>query len=124
MQVIRILNQVYLPGKYWSNRNKTSRKFKLLVLKIRNLKNQKDYLIYVRHLIIIFFLFLIYSFLLGNYCEHGKILRKEVYSLAKQIPILAQRNTENFDTSEYSKITSNALKLATNEQKSVLENIS
>jgi hypothetical protein len=39
MQVIRILNQVYLPGKYWSNRNKTSRKFKLLVLKIRNFLN-------------------------------------------------------------------------------------
>lgn len=39
MQIIRILNQQFLPAKNWSYRNKTSRKFKLLVLKIKGFLN-------------------------------------------------------------------------------------
>lgn len=61
----------------------------------------------------------------GNYCEHGKSLRKEVNNLAKQIPILSQRNEENFVTDEYSKVISQALLnlSASNEQKTVFENV-
>jgi len=39
MQIIRILNQEFLPAKNWSNRNKTSTKFKLLIHKIKGFLN-------------------------------------------------------------------------------------
>jgi hypothetical protein len=36
MQITKVLNNQYAPGKKWSDRNKTSTKFKILVNKIRN----------------------------------------------------------------------------------------
>ncbi len=36
MQITRVLNKQFVPGKNWSNRNKTCSKFKILIHKIRN----------------------------------------------------------------------------------------
>jgi hypothetical protein len=39
MQILRVLNNQYNPGKNWSQRNKTSSKFKILIRKIKNFLN-------------------------------------------------------------------------------------
>jgi hypothetical protein len=39
MQILRVLNNQYNAGKNWSQRNKTSSKFKILIRKIKNFLN-------------------------------------------------------------------------------------
>jgi hypothetical protein len=47
--------------------------------------------------------------ILGNYCEHGKVLRKEINNLVNQNSIDILNKNETFSTDEYFKIVSDVL---------------